>query len=93
MIKKCRMNVDSVFKGELSKLNNVSSPIAKGKSSNFQENLKKFLKNTNISLGVDSITLRDKDIRNYFSKGMMISKSFYRILAKIKRLFISSHPI
>lgn len=70
MIKKCRMNVDSAFKSsKLAGLNSVNSLIVKRKSNNFQENLKKFLKKTNVSLGLDSITLRDEDIRNYFFNG------------------------
>lgn len=71
MIKKCRINVDSVFKSELSKLNNVNANNygVRQKPSNFRKNLEEFLENSNVNLLADSITLRDKDIRNYFFKG------------------------
>lgn len=71
MIKKCRINVDSVFKSELSKLSNVNANNygVRQKPSNFRKNLEEFLENSNVNLLADSITLRDKDIRNYFFKG------------------------
>lgn len=63
MIKKCIMNVDSAFKSQVNG-DNVGKC-----ATNFRTNLNRFLKNSNVNLLADSITLQDEDIRNYFFNG------------------------
>lgn len=68
MIKKCIVNIDSIF-DKLARLDNVNNYAVRQKPSNFRKNLDEFLKNSNVNLLADSITLQGEDIRNYFFNG------------------------
>lgn len=64
MIKRCRMDVESLVK-QPKISGQVISPIA----NDFKANLAEFVRSTNVNLELDSVTLRDSDIRKYFFNG------------------------
>lgn len=79
MIKRCRMDVESLVKQ--SKISEqVISPIA----NDFKANLAEFVRSTNVNLGLESITLRDSDIRKYFFNGTGNFKVFLSHSSKDK---------
>lgn len=79
MIKRCRMDVESLVKQpEISEQG--ISPIA----NDFKANLAEFVRSTNVNLGLESITLRDSDIRKYFFNGTGNFKVFLSHSSKDK---------
>lgn len=64
MIKRCMMDVESLVRQ--SDINGQTSSQITG---DFKANLARFVEGTNVNLGLDTITLRDVDIRRYFFDG------------------------
>lgn len=79
MIKRCRMDVESLVK-QPKISGQVISPIA----NDFKANLAEFVRSTNVNLGLESITLRDSDIRKYFFNGTGNFKVFLSHSSKDK---------
>lgn len=79
MIKRCRMDVESLVKQPKISGQGIS-PIA----NDFKANLAEFVRSTNVNLGLESITLRDSDIRKYFFNGTGNFKVFLSHSSKDK---------
>lgn len=79
MIKRCRMDVESLVK-QPKISGQVISPIA----NDFKANLAEFVRSTNVNLGLESITLRDIDVRRYFFNGTSNFKVFLSHSSKDK---------
>lgn len=79
MIKRCRMDVESLVKQPKISEQGIS-PIA----NDFKANLAEFVRSTNVNLGLESITLRDSDIRKYFFNGTGNFKVFLSHSSKDK---------
>lgn len=64
MIKRCRMDIESLVRQS-----DINGQLSSQTAGDFKANLARFVKSANVNLGLDTITLRDVDIRRYFFDG------------------------